>query len=284
VLRAGPFSDERVVNLANRRFVAYYFDVANTGAAGDPAAREFVVKSRPELGGSAIPTPPVLFMTPEGKVLSEVPNFASKEQVLKVMRTVLDNNPGFDAPKAGESRLRKAYDKALLRFELADNAGAKALLKGNLDDKSLYLLGHIHRLEKNWPEMDATFVKLESSSFKADLVVETAYKHWYAKDYKTLKARLERVPRTSNRYSEARYITGLADYLLGNKQAALKCWKETVVECAQDPWIYRADWAYTNVVDGTEGVMMMSGPGKRTSLLNRIGYLGPPNPDLDGPD
>ena len=43
MLRAGPFSDERVIAFVNRRFVPFYFDLSNRGAAGDAAAREFVV-------------------------------------------------------------------------------------------------------------------------------------------------------------------------------------------------------------------------------------------------
>jgi len=48
--------------------------------------------------------------------------------------------------------------------------------------------------------------------------------------------------------------------------------------CPQDPWIYRADWAYCALK--RKGGAMFSSSGPRTSLLNRIGYMGRKNPDL----
>ena len=45
MLRAGPFSDERVTGLANRRFVPFFFDLSVRGAAGDPDARRFLVQA-----------------------------------------------------------------------------------------------------------------------------------------------------------------------------------------------------------------------------------------------
>ncbi len=82
MLRAGPLSDERIVRLANRRFVSLYFDLSNRGAAGDPDARKFVVAARKELASRAVPTPPLLFISPSGEVLGQVSNYATEEQVL----------------------------------------------------------------------------------------------------------------------------------------------------------------------------------------------------------
>ena len=72
MLRAGPFSDERVVRLINRRFIPFYFDLSDRGFAGDPAARKFVVAARREMGGASVSTPQVLFMTPTGKVVGSM--------------------------------------------------------------------------------------------------------------------------------------------------------------------------------------------------------------------
>ena len=55
-------------------------------------------------------------------------------------------------------------------------------------------------------------------------------------------------------------------------------WKETIQGCSQDPWIYRADWAYTEVKDGNRKAFSAQGP--KTSVLDRIGYMGRQNPDL----
>ncbi len=63
-----------------------------------------------------------------------------------------------------------------------------------------------------------------------------------------------------------------------------RCHARTHV-CAQDAWIYRADWAYTNVKEGKrKGRRVFSTRGPKTSLLNRHGYVGRRNPDLDDPE
>ena len=82
MLRAGPFSDERVIGLLNRRFVPFYFDLSNHGYAGDPDARKWVVKRRPDMGGMSVNTPPILIMTPEGKVAGKFSNYANSKVVL----------------------------------------------------------------------------------------------------------------------------------------------------------------------------------------------------------
>ena len=102
MLRAGPFSDARVVGLCNRRFVPFYFDLSNRGVAGDPDARAFVVAVRKELGGRAVPTPPVLFMTPDGEVVGEVSNYATEDQVLRTMLDLLEAHPEFAKPGPDE--------------------------------------------------------------------------------------------------------------------------------------------------------------------------------------
>ena len=69
---------------------------------------------------------------------------------------------------------------------------------------------------------------------------------------------------------------------LQEKEEALKTWESTIKACAQDAWIYRADWAYTGLKQGKKRGGFSSG-GKRSSCLNRIGYMGRKNPDLKGP-
>ena len=56
---------------------------------------------------------------------------------------------------------------------------------------------------------------------------------------------------------------------------------EEARSCKPDPWIYRTDWAYTNVKDGRLSGFVITGTG--SSPLGRIGYMGGRNPDLLGP-
>ena len=106
---------------------------------------------------------------------------------------------------------------------------------------------------------------------------------WNQEEFEDLRDHLQDFPKDNSRYTEARYYQGLALYHLGEKKQALALWKETIRSNKQDPWIYRADWAYTNVKQGRRGGWVISGNGEVPSPLGRIGYMGRSNPDLDGP-
>jgi len=75
------------------------------------------------------------------------------------------------------------------------------------------------------------------------------------------------------------YYAGLGLFHSGKKEEAIRLWGKTITGCSQDPWIYRCDWAYCNA-KANGGRKMFSSSGPRTSLLNRIGYMGRKNPDL----
>lgn len=283
MLRAGPFSDERIIKLANKRFVPFFFDLGNEGAAADTAARKFVVKARPEFGGEMVPVPPVLFMTPEGKVLGEVANMATTAEVTKAMRKVLDKYPQYDARTSSESKTKSVLEEATLRFELLDDDGAYKLLASETSPIALYLRGHIARLRLDWRAMDLAFKDIKDPKLLDDIKIERAYELWTKKDYQSFQGVLQGIGKSSNRFSEARYYIGIAEYLLGHKENSTAIWKSLIKECTQDPWVYRADWAYTNVMEGDQKRTVLSPNDKRVSLLNRIGYAGPKNPDLRGP-
>jgi len=103
---------------------------------------------------------------------------------------------------------------------------------------------------------------------------------WNQEEFEDLRDHLQDFPKDNSRYTEARYYQGLALYHLGEKKQALALWKETIRSNKQDPWIYRADWAYTNVKQGRRGGWVISGNGEVPSPLGRIGYMGGRNPDL----
>ena len=270
MLRAGPFSDERVIRLANRRFVALYFDLDTRGAAGDADARKFVVAARKDLKGSAVGTPPVLFMTPDGEVVGEVDNYASTETLLKKMHAVLDKCPAFAKPARDEREDDPDAVFDLGRYERAADLYAKAGL----------MLGAARaaRMLARWDDMEKALAAVQEADLADDVAVERAHRHWADRAFEKLRDALKDVPSTSNRYTEARYYLGLAHFHLDARDEALKVWKETIKACSQDPWIYRADWAYCDVKDGSKGAYSSADPG--SSCLGRIGYMGRKNPDL----
>lgn len=282
MLRAGPLSDARVIGLLNRRFVPLYFDLSDRGAAADPAARKFVVAARPNLGGRQVPTPPVLILTPEGKVLAETSNYGSTKQVLGMLVRVLKDHPEYNKPSAAEQAATSAMERARIQLDLQDLEGARKTLAREESEQAHYLLGHIARLQKRWGAMGKHLAQVKDAGLKDDARMERAYVLWHEKKYEELGVHLKDFPEQSNRYTEARYFQGLAAFHSGDKEQAQKLWETTVKSCSQDPWIYRADWAYTDLKQGR--TRMMSSAGERVSLLNRIGYMGRRNPDLQGPN
>ncbi len=272
------------MRLANRRFISFYFDLANRGAAGDPLARKFVVAARKELGGRGVPTPPLLFMNTDGKVLGEVSNYASADAVLAAMQKVLKDHSDYNAPTEAEKNEKSPIRRAQVMIDLQRYDDARKLLEKHADTVAAqYVLGRLARWRKDWKAMDEHFEKVDDQKLADDLRMERAYRHWEVGDVKQLAEHLKGFPKPSNRFTEARYYEGLAAYHRGDKKAATEIWQSTITGCGQDPWVYRADWAYTASKDDqrTGGFRVFSTGGKRTSLLGRIGYMGRGNPDLE---
>ena len=278
MLRAGPFSDERIIALINRRFVPFYFDLSSRGFAGDAAARDFVVKAKPSYGGRAVSTPRVLFMTPDGKVVAEENNYATEAQFLATLRKLMRDQPGFMKPGKVEAERTSPEDKAQVAIDLLDSAGARKLLKGVESDRAHFMLGRLDRKAERWTPMKEHFAKVKDKDYRSGIRIEMAYERWADGEFRALLKALQEFPADNKRYTEARYLEGLALFHLGKKDEARAVWKSTIDGCAQDPWIYRADWAYCASKGRSSGLMSSAGP--RTSLLNRIGYMGRANPDL----
>ena len=292
MLRAGPLSDERVIRLINRRFVPIYFDLSNRGVMADADARKFVVKAAAVLGGGGVPTPNLMIMTPEGKVVTEVSNYGSTYQVLKGLMKALRKQPKFDQPGPAEKDHKNDLEAADARIDLLDYDGARKMLRKlaraskdqTVTDQAHYRLGYLARMDRDWKAMEAHFgkVKDEHKMLANDLRMERAYRFWYGEEYKKLREHLAQFPTGTDRYTEAMYHLGLAQYHLGKKKRAQKTWGGGIKSCSQDPWIYRADWAFTQSKEKRTSGGFSSGQ-KKTSLLKRIGYMGRRNPDLSGP-
>ena len=281
MLRAGPFSDERVTGLANRRFVPFFFDLSDRGAAGDPDARRFLVQAQPKFGRVQVPTPPVFFMTPTGEVVGEVSNYASADEVLETMLSVLREHPEWAKPAAEEAGL-KGLAKAQLLVDLQDLDGALKVLGGKADDGYRLARGKIHRRSRAWTLMKKDLDAIGDAKLEDQVRMERAYPMWFGRDWPQLEKHLADFPKESARYTEARYYLGLARFHQEKKGEALATWKATIAGCSQDPWIYRSDWAFCSAQQNKRSGSFSSA-GPRTSPLNRIGYLGPKNPDLAGP-
>lgn len=280
MLRAGPFSDERVRRLANRRFVTFYFDLADGSAAGDPDARKFVVKLKKEMGGNGVAPPNVLIATPEGKLAGEAGNFASSDTVYDAMKKALKDHPEFNEASDAEKAAATPFEKAQIAFDLGKRkSAAEALSEPGSEDEWLFL-AHIQRWRGKWTEMEAALAHVTRDDLVDDARMERAWRHWIEAKYEELRATLADFPAESNRATEARYFAALALHHLGEKKEAMAAWKALAKTPAEDPWVYRADWAYMTVKQS--GKTSFSSGDANRSPLGRIGYMGRDNPDLKG--
>jgi len=279
------------MRLINRRFVPLYFDLSNNGVMADSDARKFVVRANKSLGGRGVPTPNLMIMTTKGKVVVEVSNYGTTAEVLKGLRRALKKHPEFNQPSELEKNHTDDIMAAQIKIDLLEYGAAAKILKQLTKNKKApdqvhghanYLLGRLARMDRDWQRMASHLEKVKSKDLADDVRMEQAYRFWYEEDYEQLRDHLSQFPKDSNRFTEASYHLGLAHYHLDKKKKARKTWSACIKSCSQDPWIYRADWAYTQSKESGSS-RAFSSAGKRNSLLNRIGYMGRRNADLSGP-
>lgn len=287
VLRAGPFSDERVIALLNRRFVPFYFDLSDTAAAGDPEARKFVAAKRKELRGPAVQSPTaLLLMTAEGEVAGEIRQQDTPEDIINVLLSKLDNYPEYAAP-GPEEQGATGVALARIRLDLRDVEGARAALEGVETDEARYLRGRMFRFEAKWDAMEREFTAIEDESYADHLRMERAYRHWHDAAYEALREALAGFPDDSERFTEARYYEGLAHFHLGSADQARATWQSTITSRPQDRWIYRADWAFAHskkdIPKGPFQTVMVSSAATAATRtpLGRSDYYSFFHPDLN---
>lgn len=274
----GPFCDPQVVALTNRRFIPFAFDLGFRGGLADKAARKAVVAAEPKLSGRGVPTPEVLFMTAEGKVLAKVSNYASEEEFLAVMKQVLIDNPEYNKASKEELAATTPLEIGRIAFEINDYPIAKKSLAGLKSDESRLLLSQIARYEGDWTAAETYLSAITAEEWKDDVQMENVRMYITKSEFKKVIKLVDGIPKKSNRYTEAQYFKGVAQSQNGDTKLAIATWKDLITgQKVHDNWIYRADWAYCQSLGGSG---MMSSFGKRTSLLGRIGYMGRNNPDL----
>lgn len=212
-------------------------------------------------------------------MLGSASNYATEAQVLAAMLQALRENPEFNKPSKMEADEFNPLAQARIAIDLQQYDKARAILLTLDSAESFYLRGGLARVRGDWDAADGLFAKVSKNTLADDVRIERAYRNWNDANFEKLVDHLPEFRKESNRYSEARYYQGRALYHLGKKDEAMKLWESTIKACSQDPWIYRADWAYTTLKqDGARGFFSRSGP--KNSLLGRIGYMGRANPDL----
>jgi len=278
----GPFCDPQIVSLSNRRFIPFAFDLSNKGGLFDPTARKAVVAVSPELGGNGVPTPDVLFMTADGKLLARVSNYASEAEFLEVMKQVLTDHPECNKASKEELAATTPLERGRVAFELNDFTTAKKELSALESDESKILLSQIARYAQDWKTAERHLSDITTDEWKDDVQMERVRMHVANSEFEKAIKLADLIHQKSNRYTEARYFKGVAQSFNGESKLALATWKELFLSQKEhDNWVYRTDWAYSQTIQKEK--KLMSTTGKRVSLLGRIGYMGRSNPDLVKP-
>ncbi len=278
MLRAGPFSDEDVQALAKLRFVPFYFDLSNAGAAADKDARAVVVKARKNLRGMAVDTPPILFMSAEGEVLGDVANYADTKAVLAAMQKVLQQHPQYDQPSPSESE-GTPLQRALVLAGLQQFDDALALATTVDEPAARLLCARLLRKQGKAAAAREHLDKITGAELVHDVAIERSLLAWHAGEFAAMADLLRDVPSEHARYSEARYHFGLSWFHRDDTEQARAVWKELVTGRPQDRWVYRADWAFVESGSKPGNVRTFRSTDK-AGLLGRIGYMGRNNPDL----
>lgn len=281
MLRSGPFSDECVVGLLNSRFVPFYFDLGRRSPAADDQAKAFVVAVMKELGGSSVPTPPVLLMTPEGKLLGKISNYATEAVMLKGLRAVLVEHPQYALPAELEAELPR-LERARIAHWIGEDKRAAALLEGERSPAESLFLVRLARRSGDLKQAEEILAEIDSESDAAEIALERALLAHLEGHYDAMSTPLAAYPSDGPRAPEAQYYLGLSQFHLGQPKLARETWKALVASYGETRWSYRADWAYCQTNDkglaGRQRSFTTAGGG---SLLGRHGYMGRQNPDLE---
>jgi hypothetical protein len=250
----------------------------------DAKARKLVTEAVDELVGPSVDTPPLLVMTPDGELLKQIDNFASEDDCFRGLLDALAVEPRWQKATPGELEIARGGDplaRAELWIDLGLFARAKELLAATPGAEAALRLAHLARLQGEAAAIEPALAKVDAARFADDVHVERAWLRLHDDSFADARAEADLVSNDSPRRTEARYLAGVAEFRAGHRDAALALWKALVTSCSQDRWIYRADWAYTQTLDGER--RSFSTADAKSSLLGRIGYMQRRNPDLEPP-
>ena len=103
-MRAGSFAETRVIDLVNRRFVAFYFNRSGRGAGGDEAALKFIAdRTRNPYASFAA-------FAPTGELLAETALYADKDETFEFLLDLLRRHPEYAAATPEECATLAAVD------------------------------------------------------------------------------------------------------------------------------------------------------------------------------
>ena len=239
--RAIAFVDSRVVNLLNLRFVPYYFDVDPIGSQYDERAKTLAERLLPEMRYiTSMPTPPLLFMTSEGKMLGHASNFLSAQELLDQLVEILDDQSKRSLTTE-EQKTEDPVQRAWLLYKLRKLDDARTTLDKQLSSESYYLQVLIAREKEDWKLMKYAIDMVTDTHRKFDIDVENMLRYWQFRNLSGIKALGDQVGIDNHRYQEAMYYLGLAYYHTNDSTKAINVWRNAIENNRNSAWAFRLD-------------------------------------------
>lgn len=251
-MRAGAFTEMRVIDLLNQRFVPFYFNTGGPGLGRDPAAEAFVKDKMKN------PFAYLAAFTPSGELLGTTEVYADKDDVFEFLKDLLDRHPEFATPTNDEFTIIAAADSndpvsvlkaAKLHEVLGDYGSAEPLYRKilgtsgslSLHNDSYRALARIARYQKEWDSLESILQEVEKSDTKGvegDVVMERAYALMDAKKHmdvrKLLESAIAEHPE-SDRIAEFRFYAGVAAFFLDDTEHAYHHWCWVVENLPENP-------------------------------------------------
>jgi tetratricopeptide (TPR) repeat protein len=278
VFRGGALAERRVIDLINRRFVPFFYNVGKGGCGYDADAASFIHEFTSEFEGNAVAPPPIFLASPEHKLLGQLDNFVHQDEFFTGLLKVLRENPDFNKPtdaeraalEAGESETATVAQRQLaarIQEELGEYKAARKLYAAvaeatdiaTQDSVSAALaLARIERYSKNWKLAETRLdlldknwsdAKSRPTTLNSELAMERAYSLLAAKSYDAARKLLVDAIKASpshDRVPEMHYYAGLASYKLKRKEWASFHWGWVMVNTPDDRHYMRAYSAATN--------------------------------------
>ncbi|HZN38420.1 MAG TPA: hypothetical protein VFD82_06430 [Planctomycetota bacterium] len=257
-MRGGPFSETRVIELLNRRFVPFFFNTGGPGQGKDDKAHDFVTGKVPNRWAY------FAAFAPDGRILGQTGIYDGTEQVFAWLRALLRRHPEFDRPTAAETEAREqaageltaaaALDVARQCEQLTWYAESKRACERvlGLGDATQRAEAHrvllrIARADGDWPAHATALAAAAESALAAalatDLAIESGLRMLAEKRFAGARVALESAiasAKDSPRLAELHYEAGRACWFGGDRYWAKAHWCWILAERPDDRMAMRA--------------------------------------------
>jgi hypothetical protein len=256
-MRGGPFSETRVIELLNLRFVPFYFNTGGPGEGKDDKAHDFVTGKVPNRWAY------FAAFAPDGRILGQSGIYDGTEQVFAWLRALLRRHPEFDRPTAAETEARKqasaelagpaALEIARLCEQLTwyaecKHACERVLAVGDPTQRAEAhrCLLRIARADGDWPAHAtalAAATASEDAALATDLAIEAGLRLLAEKRFASARVALESAiadAKSSPRLAELHYEAGRSCWFNGDRYWAKAHWCWILDERPNDRMAMRA--------------------------------------------